>query len=830
MTDINMDIPLFKNSFDKSIWKNDDRIDYLILNITKIENVVEKYLCGIKSDFPNLTDHSLTHSKMLWNYANVIVGNKIKYLNPLEAFILHISFLIHDSGMCFSILNNKEEIEKDNFYTDFLKEHGTNNEVKKEALFHSVRIRHGDFALRVATEKLKEDEYLIEDIKIREELGLIIGKIAKSHTCNINYIEREFGPSYCNPYFPTTWAIDCQKLSFILRTADAAHIDNLRTPKTYKMISEIPGISKEHWTFQKKIGFPVLSEDNMLMYSSNTPFNIGEQKAWWFCFDALQNLDKELKNANEYFEIKKQESFSARGVKSIYDTIDLGKKYIRTDGWNSIDTKVKVTNPVHIASELGGVKLYGNIHFAIRELVQNSIDAVNLYRIQTGQEYENVGEIKLSIEKKDGQYFLLITDSGIGMSQTLMTNELLDFGGSFWKSSRFNFEYEGAKTKGFEAIGKFGIGFFSVFMLGDQITVTSWKFGESIENMKTLDFYDGLFSNPILRTPTTEEKTRIIDRGTSIKIKLKIDPYLLEGFIGNSQFVENKLYTLAKFFIPSANVKISIKEIDGAEASIPPSFIYSLKLKELYDFVNIPRANNHQNQLNDLINEIKLELIEISDSKRVYGKLVLFPQLGPFGITSTALILSKGIRISEIGGFAGYVVTDEIVSIKRDAFTQIIPFEVLKKWAIQQKKMIEDNNLINLYNVSYFGLIMTFNLFDENMPIALSKKNNQYFYVSIKQFKDHLMKSNEIKFHIEGHSQSSRLIDCDGFITLQHRFSINNIVKQEEQSSLTNYKDLLNKTIKEVWPDYKMEEDNLLKKGGYYLELPYMVIEKYIRI
>ncbi|WP_273567107.1 HD domain-containing protein [Maribacter halichondriae] len=396
-----IDNPLFTNAFDISIWKNESKINELKSNLTLIENTIKKYLEGITEDFPGLTDHSIAHSRMLWNYANIIVGEKNNFINPLEAFVLHTVLLVHDAGMCYSVLNNQSEVEKDPLYTDFIVKNGSSEEAKEEALFFTIRQRHGDFALRIATDTLREGEYLISDIPLREELGLIVGKIAKSHTCNINYIEREFGPKYTNPNFPTDWSIDCQKLSFLLRTADAAHLDNLRTPKTNRMISEISGVSKEHWTFQKKLGFPQLSTDSLLMYSTNKPFTSEEQKAWWFCYEALQVLDKELKNANEYFDVNNLEGFTARGVKSINDSLELGKKYIRTSGWNSINTQIKVSNPIHIASELGGVKLYGNINIALRELIQNSLDAINLHRVHTGQNNINVGEIKLSIKKLD---------------------------------------------------------------------------------------------------------------------------------------------------------------------------------------------------------------------------------------------------------------------------------------------------------------------------------------------------------------------------------------------------------------------------------------------
>lgn len=828
---MNIDNDLFNNAFNVTRWKNEEKIKNLESSLDSIEKIIEKYLNGIMDDFPHLTDHSIAHSRMLWNYASIIIGDKQDFINPLEAFVLHTVFLIHDSGMCYSILNNKTEIEKDPLYTDFITQKGNSQLIKDEALFYTIRQRHGDFAIRVATEELREKEYLIADILLREELGLIIGKIAKSHTSNINYIEREFGPRYSTPNFPTNWTIDSQKLAFILRTADAAHIDNLRTPKTNRMISEISGVSKEHWTFQKKLGFPQLSSDSLLIYSTNTPFSSSEQKAWWFCYDALQVLDKELRGANEYFDVKHQDGFSAKGVKSVSNTLELGKKFIRTEGWNSVDTQIKVSNPVHIASELGGVKLYGNINFALRELIQNSIDAINLYRIHTGQNNVNVGEIKLSIKKVENSFYLTLTDNGIGMSQTLMANELLDFGGSYWRSNRFNNEFEGIQTKGFESIGKFGIGFFSVFMLGTKVKVTSWKFGESITSMNTLDFYDGLSSNPILREPSIDEKNLVIDRGTSISIELNEDPFLLTGFIGSSQFKDNTLFSLVKYFVPSANVKLTIEEIDGCINTIPPNSIDILDFNSLIGYIHIPRISIlHEIGIINSYKSFNISLIEIKNEEKLYGKLAMLPQISNIGISSTSVVLSKGIRVNEIGNFAGYILTDDIVSIKRDAFSKVIPYDILRNWAIQQKNFIDSNNYQQLYGLNYYGLLMTFNFYDETYPIVLTKKTNLYSYYSIANFRNYLKSNNEVNLYQEGHTISGRMPNCEGFISLTHTFNVSNIVRDEDQNKLIKQKDLLEKIIKEEWGDFKLEEDNLFINGRFSLDMPYRIIEKYSKV
>lgn len=826
MIDLETNNRLFQTAFDTSIWKNEDKIKYLKENINLIERSIKGHLENIRTDFPELTDHSLTHSRMLWNYASIIIGESSVFLNPLEAFVLHITFLIHDSGMCYSILNNIREIQQDPLYFDYIKQYGDNEKNIEDALFYVVRFRHGDYALRVAVEKLSDGNYLISDTPLREELGLIIGKIAKSHTCNINYIDREFGSSYCTPNFPTDWSIDCQKLSFILRTADAAHLDNLRTPKSNKLIEEIKGISKDHWTFQKKLGFPIISVDNLLVYTTNTPFYEKEQKAWWYCYDALKVLDKELKSANEFFEIKRQNSFEAKGVKSINDTLDLGKKYIRTEGWTSIDTNIKVSSPVHIATELGGIQLYGNINIAVRELIQNSIDAINLYRTHTGQDNPEVGELKIAIEQQVDKYFLIVTDNGIGMSQTLLTNELLDFGGSYWKSNKFTIDYEGIKTKGFVSIGKFGIGFFSIFMLGKRISVTSWKFGESIDNMKTLDFYDGINSNPLLRTPTIAEKNRVIDRGTSIKIELDIDPYDKKGFVGSSNFSDNKLYNLIKFFVPACNVKITTKEVDGTVNTILPEHLLNLDFKGLLEFICIPREKQSNNGLIDILKQINIDLIEIKEDETTHGKLSLLPEIQNQSISS-AITISKGIRVKEIEGFAGYIKTNDIVSIKRDSFSKLIPYESMLEWAKKQKGIIESLNLVNIYFYKYYGLLMTFKLHDDTLPILLKKNNNNYSLVSISEFRNDLKNISEFKIHREGHTLSGRLPSCDGYIDIGFRFSVDEIVKDSDIEKLVKHKDLIEQIITENWGGFEHIQNDLISKGDYQFDMPYMIIESY---
>lgn len=78
----------------------------------------------------------------------------------------------------------------------------------------------------------------------------------------------------------------------------------------------------------------------------------------------------------------------------------------------------------------------------------------------------NWGEVTVSLVCRSGDWWLAVADTGVGMSDALLTGPFLDFGSSYWDSELLITEHPGLLGKGFQPVGRFGIGFFSVFMLG----------------------------------------------------------------------------------------------------------------------------------------------------------------------------------------------------------------------------------------------------------------------------------------------------------------------------------------------------------------------------
>ena len=123
--------------------------------------------------------------------------------------------------------------------------------------------------------------------------------------------------------------------------------------------------------------------------------------------------------------------------------------------------------------------LYSHKEIFLRELISNATDALDKlrYLTLTKEDFKSLSfEAKISLEFLDGDNpTLTITDSGIGMSK----KELEDNLGTIARSGTKNFlnKMSGDSKKDSQLIGQFGVGFYSSFMVADQVVVASKKAG-----------------------------------------------------------------------------------------------------------------------------------------------------------------------------------------------------------------------------------------------------------------------------------------------------------------------------------------------------------------
>jgi hypothetical protein len=516
---------------------------------------VEPLAADIALSVPNYTDHSIAHSDALWSMTDCIVGDGYP-LNPVEAFILGGTFLVHDLAMgVVAYENGAREIAAREDWHDFLASrfateweslnkvllddlendptwNGISDSRIKTALTAYLRDHHADQADKVMSTQWRlsngEPFHLLADTELRVWYGRLIGRLARSHWQDVEDLRADFGETLgAAPSFPE-WTVDPLKIACILRTADAAQIDSRRADPLHTPFRFPQGESRDHWLFQERMLLPQLVADR-LVYTSSTEIESANAHAWWLAFDTIQAVDGELRQVDALLADLGRPRFSARSVAGAETSARLAK-FIQTDAWQPIDARPRISQSIRVMQQLGGSALYGNSpRVAIRELLANAVDATRLKRAAYGD--EGVRPVRISLLRLAEHDTLSVRDYGIGMSDSDLVNNLCDFGSSGWLSHSTRASYPGALASGFRSTGQFGIGFFSCFMAGQHVRVVTRSIDSGAAETLVLDFQNGLDGRPLLRIATRAE--RMLEPGTEVQIVLNKRIDEARGLLGS---------------------------------------------------------------------------------------------------------------------------------------------------------------------------------------------------------------------------------------------------------------------------------------------------------
>lgn len=127
--------------------------------------------------------------------------------------------------------------------------------------------------------------------------------------------------------------------------------------------------------------------------------------------------------------------------------------------------------------------LYSNKEIFLRELISNASDAADKLRflsLSNGDIMEGDGDLKIRLEFDKDKNTISLTDNGIGMNR----EEVISHLGTIAKSgtSEFLKNLTGDQKKDSRLIGQFGVGFYSAFVVADEVEVFTRKAGEPAEN------------------------------------------------------------------------------------------------------------------------------------------------------------------------------------------------------------------------------------------------------------------------------------------------------------------------------------------------------------
>jgi hypothetical protein len=757
----------------------------------------------IASSLPNLTVHDITHIDALWDIADLIMGPSYP-LNPMEAFVLGGAMLLHDAALCFEAYENGlEGVRKTIHWRDALAaEHDRNSERDKPqessaleaaADFSAVRLLHADQAAELVDRAWIDPDtsdqiFLIDDTELRKRFGSIIGQIAASHNWSIEDVESRLPGQINAPGdWPTNWRIDPIKLACILRCADAAHIDNRRAPDFLYALTRREGISLQHWKAQNWLARADLDQSDSslttMLFTSNREFRAVDAEAWWIAYDAIRLVEKEINHSNALLKSRPQNrispEFLVRRVAGV-SSPEAMSTFLRTQGWKPWHAELHVGNIERLVKNLGGKNLYGGAdeaeHFAIvlRELLQNARDAVAA-RKKLDQEYRGGVKVRL-VDEGSTSAVLEVIDDGTGMSPRVLTGPLLDFGSSFWKSDLLSEEFPGLRSSGFNSVGRYGIGFYSVFMVADSVRVASRRWDRGLDTIASITFPKGLTLRPVFSTDANVVFSGSISTIVTCTLK-SINKGRVSDWICQISATEELHVPFADFvcrLVSGLDVPVDVSVNNGEWVRVhePIGEIVETEAAKS-DWLKRITLSKYLPSVTPNLEEAAKRLRPIYVNGILVGlaALSLETRMSTGGGLSTVGGFMSG-GYSGIGGqpnFVGYM--DRFPqSAKREPGGRVAPAPVLEEWITNQIKLLDARPLAPTEIFALTHHLCEFDFDPTPYVLVIFFKGQQALVLSLDQVFE-LMKSEPIAFfkfgmmnHIDAHVQ---LLSYENYLTFR---------------------------------------------------------------
>lgn len=493
--------------------------------VSNVSSVVDQWLQSSQIIFfPDYTDHSARHiQEVIHSASELISEDSWEAITADDIASLIISIIIHDAGMhlnstsFLSVINGfYDGIESNYFkddpswstlwlkFNDEARKFGEStlmaiygdvrpvrqlpddvedwSERDKKLIGEFLRRHHPRLAHNILIKGLpgpnSETALSFDSIPIafRDRCGLI----ARSHGLElreaVSLIPKQLQAVDAKVHMPF--------LMILVRIGDYIQMHSGRAPELAHAIKSIRSpISKREWDTHRSVTNVLPTGDPESLYVQVDPNDIVVLDRMKFLIgDIQQELDKSWGVLGEIYGRMHEYGMSKLGIKirriksNLVDDNNLNSLL----GFYPEPARLSSSNASLI--ELLVKPLYGNSPFiGIRELVQNSIDAVEAYKYYSANNmnafkdvYLDSLDILIELESSDEGNFVKITDNGIGMTTDMVIDYFLKAGASFRKS-RFWEEYfsdsEG-KSKTYRS-GRFGIGALAGFLIGPNISVTT---------------------------------------------------------------------------------------------------------------------------------------------------------------------------------------------------------------------------------------------------------------------------------------------------------------------------------------------------------------------
>jgi len=457
------------------------------------------------------TLHDVDHlRRVLILMEKLMPADTIIKLSVPELMLLICAAFFHDIGMAPS----QEELESYEVYWDLLPE----NQQKASAEFKKFCMGHPEAANKI--NKLDIQGRFSESQLIKRHL--VSEFIRKTHAQRAaDVIDKEWNQKfvYKDSDLTAEFAQICYSHSedalrlremdssilcgdgvyvclpfvgVLLRLADLIDFDAKRTPEVlFQHLAIRNSISLQEWKKHRSIDAWDLSP-GVLRFSAKCEHPAIEFAIRQFC----DVIDQELSLCNVV--ISRLSDSIRTPFPSQYkiplatqvDRSKIGPK--RTPATNKPiysyhETRFNL-NKKQVIELLMGTRLYGNPETALRELVQNSIDAC-LFRQAMENDWGTTSyrpSVEIRFVRNLGEDILEVNDNGSGMDLEIIDKFYSNVGTSFYKSIEFN-ELKSQLNLSRIPISRFGIGVLSCFMVSDDLLVNTKRVKGNYESGEALE-------------------------------------------------------------------------------------------------------------------------------------------------------------------------------------------------------------------------------------------------------------------------------------------------------------------------------------------------------
>jgi len=635
-------ISMIKSVSDTTLWKHlesefDSELSVQLAQVCKsLCRSAENRAKQLPTLMPEYTLHDAVHfSRVTELMASIIPSRVLKRLNEIEVCLLILSAYYHDQGMVLD-RNEIERMHNDSNFNVFkekwrldhpnlaaaqtrLREHRLTEEELAECqriiaelesamLTEYIRRTHGNRSRSYIEQTMSNNSELnVGGTNIASHLSIIceshVKPVDQLTPLNGFYYDADIGEHQVNLVY----------LALVLRVADILDFDRERTPDSiFRSITFNSEVSYLEWQKHRSIEGWHIAPDK-IRYSARCDHPAYERAVRSF----LDWIDIELQNAVEIVK-----GFPAQiADKYEFDLplkVDRSRIGPRDASYIYADLEFELSRD-DIVKLLMTEELYGSPSLAVRELIQNSLDALRhrfaLIKRDLDVEWNDGNVFLRHGVGDDGYEYLEVVDNGVGMDLYDITSYLTRVGRSYYRSPEFEQHRIGLRASGvdFDPCSQFGIGFMSCFMLSDNITILTRKFygAQKGEGAPLKIEIDGLAGIVVIRDGHNDQNT-----GTTVHLRTRKAPIMIEHYNDEIQ-----LLSMVESFIFEPDFTVhAICEIEelSDEITITPGMRSVSTLLEYSDSDLIETFVQDLSQINsDITGELKISVLVSSSGKIV---------------------------------------------------------------------------------------------------------------------------------------------------------------------------------------------------------------------